>query len=89
LIEEADLSLPTPHGRADLVGSVAAPPIAAADRGGLSEATRLFQIDYIRRQLAAAGGNMSEAAQRLGLHRTNLYRKMRQLGMEADGLERD
>jgi transcriptional regulator of acetoin/glycerol metabolism len=24
---------------------------------------------------------MTEAAQRLGLHRSNLYRKMRQLGM--------
>jgi len=28
-----------------------------------------------------AGGNMSDAAERLGLHRSNLYRKMRQLGM--------
>jgi transcriptional regulator of acetoin/glycerol metabolism len=27
-------------------------------------------------------GNMSQAAQRLGLHRSNLYRKMRQLGMD-------
>ena len=28
-------------------------------------------------------GNMSQAAQRLGLHRSNLYRKMRQLGMDG------
>ena len=27
---------------------------------------------------------MSEAARLLGLHRSNLYRKMRQLGMETD-----
>ena len=27
---------------------------------------------------------MSEAAKRLGLHRSNLYRKMRQLGMHTD-----
>jgi len=27
---------------------------------------------------------MSLAAERLGLHRSNLYRKMRQLGMNAD-----
>jgi len=26
---------------------------------------------------------MSRAAERLGLHRSNLYRKMRQLGMET------
>ena len=30
---------------------------------------------------------MTEAAQRLGLHRSNLYRKMSQLGMdEADSI---
>ena len=28
--------------------------------------------------------NMSLAAERLGLHRSNLYRKMRQLGMKAE-----
>ena len=27
---------------------------------------------------------MSEAAKRMGLHRSNLYRKMRQLGMHTD-----
>jgi transcriptional regulator of acetoin/glycerol metabolism len=27
---------------------------------------------------------MSEAAKRLGLHRSNLYRKMRQLGMSTE-----
>jgi transcriptional regulator of acetoin/glycerol metabolism len=26
---------------------------------------------------------MSEAAKRMGLHRSNLYRKMRQLGMQT------
>ena len=30
-----------------------------------------------------AGGHMGEAAKILGLHRPNLYRKMRMLGMEA------
>ena len=47
----------------------------------LTEATRIFQCDYIRRHIEAAGGNMSDAARRLGLHRSNLYRKMRQLEM--------
>ena len=33
-------------------------------------------------------GNMTEAARELGLHRSNLYRKMRQLDMgEADDEE--
>ncbi len=47
----------------------------------LSEATNAFQIEYIRRAIEQCGGNVSQAATRLGLHRSNLYRKMRQLGM--------
>uniref|UniRef100_UPI0023A85778 sigma 54-interacting transcriptional regulator n=1 Tax=Thioclava electrotropha TaxID=1549850 RepID=UPI0023A85778 len=50
----------------------------------LNDATRRFQAEYIKRQIARAGGNMTEAAKHLGLHRSNLYRKMRQLGMETD-----
>lgn len=47
----------------------------------LTEATRKFQVDYIQRQIQRTGGNMTDAADRLGLHRANLYRKMRQLGL--------
>ena len=60
------------------------PPLSDMDQP-LSEATALFQIEYIRRVIAQCGGNMSRAARRLGLHRSNLYRKMRQLGMETTG----
>jgi Nif-specific regulatory protein len=49
----------------------------------LSDATRQFQIEYIKRHVQRAGDNMTDAAERLGLHRSNLYRKMRQLGMPA------
>jgi len=49
---------------------------------GLSEATNLFQQEHIRRAIRRVRGNMSEAAKLLGLHRSNLYRKMRQLGMQ-------
>jgi Nif-specific regulatory protein len=48
---------------------------------GLSEATDAFQENYIRKSIKRVRGNMSEAARLLGLHRSNLYRKMRQLGM--------
>ena len=51
----------------------------------LTEATKHFQTDYIRKHIEAAGGNMSDAARRMGLHRSNLYRKMRQLGMSNGG----
>lgn len=57
---------------------------------GLGEATNAFQQDFIRRAIKRVKGNMSEAARLLGLHRSNLYRKMRQLGMnEASGKEGD
>ena len=48
----------------------------------LNEATRQFQADYIERHIKRARGNMTQAAERMGLHRSNLYRKMKQLGME-------
>jgi Nif-specific regulatory protein len=49
----------------------------------LAEATNEFQIAYIKRHIEQAGGNMSQAATNLGLHRSNLYRKMRQLDMSV------
>jgi len=50
----------------------------------LSEATGLFQIEYIQQAMKHADGNMSRAAELLGLHRSNLYRKMKQLGMNTE-----
>ena len=64
----------SPHGQT--------PSVADFNRP-LAEATDRFQIEYIRRHIDESGGNMSLAASRLGLHRSNLYRKMRQLGMEV------
>ncbi|WP_437204395.1 sigma-54-dependent Fis family transcriptional regulator [Planctomicrobium sp. SH664] len=53
----------------------------------LTEATENFQCEYIKRAVKRMQGNMSEAAEFLGLHRSNLYRKMRQLGMEVDDVK--
>ncbi len=50
----------------------------------LNDATRLFQIQYITQQIQQSHGSMTLAAQRMGLHRTNLYRKMKQLGLSVD-----
>lgn len=49
----------------------------------LNEATHLFQQNYIQQSIERARGNVSQAAKNLGVHRSNLYRKMRQLGMET------
>jgi len=38
--------------------------------------------EYIRRALAAFGGNVSRAAVSLGMHRTTLWRKMREFGIK-------
>ena len=53
----------------------------------LTDATKAFQVDYIQRHIKRTGGNMSDAAERMGLHRSNLYRKMKQLGMGDDDNE--
>lgn len=49
----------------------------------LAEATDAFQRDHIQYAVNRAQGNLSEAAKLLGLYRTNLYRKMKHLGMQA------
>lgn len=59
-------------------------PNSIAGTLDLGEATAEFQRDYIQRHIDASGGNIAQAAQRLGLHRSNLYRKMRQLGLDTN-----
>ena len=48
----------------------------------LREARDSFERIYLSYQLAKLQGSMTRLAQRSGLERTNLYRKIRQLGME-------
>jgi Nif-specific regulatory protein len=56
--------------------------LTTAVGSGLADATKQFQRDYIRQAIDRDGGNMSEAARGMDLHRSNLYRKMRQLDMD-------
>jgi transcriptional regulator with GAF, ATPase, and Fis domain len=49
----------------------------------LAEATKLFEQEHITRAIERARRNMSDAAKLLGLHRSNLYRKMKMLEMEV------
>lgn len=53
-------------------------------KGTLNDATREFQVEHIRRVIDSCEGKMTEAAKLLGLHRSNLYRKMHQLGMSTN-----
>ena len=55
-------------------------PFAPDDTGEtLREATRRFESDYIRAALARHDGNVTRAAQELGLERSYLYKKLKQL----------
>jgi len=47
----------------------------------LADARERFERDYILRALAAQQGNISRAAESLGVERSNLYRKMRAFGI--------
>jgi len=50
--------------------------------GTLKIASELFERDYIKKAIARSGGNMTRAAELLGLERSHLYKKMKSLGME-------
>jgi two-component system nitrogen regulation response regulator NtrX len=47
----------------------------------LHEGRDAFERDYIAKKLEETGGNVTRAAELLGLERSNLYRKMKTLGI--------
>ena len=51
----------------------------------LREARDLFEQAYFAHHIRAESGNMSRVAERVGLERTHLYRKLKQLGMRTSG----
>ena len=58
-----------------------ADPAPASAR--LADRVQGFEKQQIEAALKAAGGNMTEAAGRLGLERSHLYKKMRKLGVRV------
>ncbi|MBI4891763.1 MAG: sigma-54-dependent Fis family transcriptional regulator [Acidobacteria bacterium] len=54
---------------------------AAERAASLVEVRQAAERDYILRKLEDCGGNVSRAAEALGLERSNLYKKMRTLGI--------
>jgi DNA-binding NtrC family response regulator len=61
----------------------------AAEAGGiqldqpLREAREAFERLYFEHHLRLEGGNMTRLAEKTGLERTHLYRKLKQLGLQA------
>ncbi len=49
----------------------------------LREAREAYERDYVERTLKATNGNVTRAAERLGLERSNLHRKLRALGIRT------
>lgn len=48
------------------------------------EATERYQRDFIIQKLAEAGGSVAKAAERMGVDRSHLYRRMRRLGIKSE-----
>jgi DNA-binding NtrC family response regulator len=48
----------------------------------MKEAKKQFERAFLTRQLELVGGKMSELARRVGMERTNLYRKLQSLGIK-------
>lgn len=51
----------------------------------LREARELFERQYFLHHIRRENGNMSRVAERVGLERTHLYRKLKQLGIRPPG----
>jgi len=49
----------------------------------LREAREKFERDYLQQQLQACNGSVGELAKIVGMERTNLYRKLRSLGIDV------
>jgi two-component system nitrogen regulation response regulator NtrX len=65
------------------------PAEAPAPVDPLFEARDAWERDYIRGALARFDGNISRTADALGIERSNLYKKMRGLGIQPPARERD
>jgi two-component system nitrogen regulation response regulator NtrX len=58
---------------------------AAFDIGDFRMATHAFEREYLERKLRENDFNVSRTAEKLGLDRTSIHRKMKQLGIAAEG----
>jgi DNA-binding NtrC family response regulator len=89
-LEQALLLAPGPEiTPADLFASQApseSTPTAmpASFREAKERVVESFERDFLRQALRRHGGNITRAAEEIGMHRQNLQQKMRELGLSAD-----
>jgi two-component system, NtrC family, nitrogen regulation response regulator NtrX len=67
-----------PRGKED-------PPVASFRFPSFKEATDAYHRQFIQRKLEEADGNVSRAAELMGVDRSHLYRRMRALGIQNRG----
>jgi two-component system, NtrC family, nitrogen regulation response regulator NtrX len=60
-----------------------APPASSYRFPSFKEATDAYQREYIQRKIAEAGGNISKAAEAMGVDRTHLHRRIKALGISV------
>ena len=48
-----------------------------------------FERDFLRQALTRHGGNITKAAEEVGMYRQNFQQKMRELGLHAEDAARD
>jgi Nif-specific regulatory protein len=92
LMERVAFLCPNDRVDADELAFILSPDANTANQPsldmGLDQASRVFQREFIRRCIRQVNNNMTDAARLLKLHRSNLYRKMKQLNMkEVNGEE--
>lgn len=59
------------------------PPAASFRFPSFKEATDAYHREFIQRKLAEAEGNVSRAAELMGVDRSHLYRRMKSLGIQG------
>ena len=85
-IEEVELAL----GTAPAERSVPALNAAGIDFGlPLREAREQFERSYLLHQLNEAGGSVGKLAKMVGMERTHLYRKLKDLGIDPKSTGRE
>ena len=58
------------------------PQLSDESLRSLKEVVEEYEVEYIHRAIGQCGGNMAEAARRLGLERSHLYKKLKKLESE-------
>ncbi len=93
VMERALILCRTPEITAPDLGLMGARTVSEADPfsfpefPSLKDAREWFESAYIQREIKLQGGNMTRLAERLGMDRSSLYKRMKSLGLDAAARE--